>query len=72
MEKRIKMTEYKDIPEHLLAGVLGADAQKWAGAFQEIVVNENKFVDESLMLGWFANAIEQAKTKQFNDMHPDM
>ena len=40
---------------------LGDNAQKWAQAFIQIVVEQGKTIDEGLMIGWFANAIETAK-----------
>jgi hypothetical protein len=36
------------------------DAQVWARAFMQ-VVNAGATIDEGLMIGWFANAIETAK-----------
>ena len=41
---------------------MGTDAEKWAASFCE------KFpeVDQGLMLGWFANAIEAGRTAGWN------
>ncbi len=35
------------------------DASKWAAAFCEIV-KDRQAIDEGLMIGWFANAIEHS------------
>ena len=35
----------------------GQNAAKWAAAFQQIVVDAGRTVDEEVMMGWFANAI---------------
>lgn len=40
---------------------LGDDAHKWAKAFQQIIVEPGVTIDETLMLGWFANAIVTAQ-----------
>ncbi len=48
---------YHAIPEHQLPGKLGTDAQEWAQAF--LAITRDVDVDEDLMIGWFANAIEQ-------------
>lgn len=45
-----------------LAGDGIVDAQIWAQEFMRVVDQENRVVlDEGLMIGWFANAIETAK-----------
>jgi len=36
------------------------DAEKWAEAFKQIVLDRGLIIDEDLMIGWFANAIEVA------------
>lgn len=33
------------------------DAQDWAKCFMEKIVAKNVEIDESLMIGWFANAL---------------
>lgn len=38
----------------------GDDAAKWARAFQAIIVPNSGSIDEGLMIGWFANAIEHS------------
>ena len=54
---------WKAVPEHLLAGICGTDAAKWAAAFVEIAPGAGSLGDdaEGLMIGWFANAIEQMR-----------
>lgn len=47
-----------DAPTMLKA--VGDDAQKWAAAFQQIVMDRGITIDEGLMIGWFANAIEHS------------
>lgn len=42
----------------LLAACLD-DASKWAAAFCEII-SDGRIIDEGLMIGWFANAIENS------------
>lgn len=34
------------------------DAQGWAKAFKELIIDKGVEIDEDLMLGWFANVIE--------------
>jgi hypothetical protein len=41
---------------------VGTNSQEWARAFMEIIVNEKKDIDESLMVAWFANAIEAGRS----------
>lgn len=54
--------DFTKVEEHLLAGKCGIDAHKWAMAFCQLAEKNNfDATDESLMLGWFANAIEQAR-----------
>lgn len=53
--------------EHRLGGNCGDSAAKWAAAFQEIVVNQGIPIDEGLMIGWFANAIECGYDKRTRD-----
>lgn len=59
--KAESIPDYVEMDEHLLAGICGTDAHAWAVAFQQIVVERDITVDEDLMLGWFANAIETAR-----------
>ena len=35
------------------------DARKWADAFCEII-SDGRAIDEEMMIGWFANAIEHS------------
>ena len=49
---------YRDMDSGELVNALGDDASKWAEAFQEIVVDQGLEINEGLMIGWFANAIE--------------
>lgn len=44
-----------DAPEFLSA--VGTDASKWAEAFMQINGARLADIDESTMIGWFANAI---------------
>lgn len=53
--------DYTKVEPHLMAGVLGTDAMKWATAFCQAIEKHNTVIDEELMLGWFANAIEQMR-----------
>lgn len=59
-----------------LAEACGADAQRWAQAFMEIIgvdgviarpADEGPAIDEGLMIGWFANAIEYATMVRLRD-----
>jgi hypothetical protein len=43
---------------------LGSDAQKWAKAFLDTIVDKSIEIDEGLMISWFANSIETAKNGQ--------
>lgn len=54
------MTDYTKIEECKLAGVCGMDALKWAEAFQQIIVDKGVKIDQTLMIGWFANSMQQA------------
>ena len=40
---------------------VGSDGQKWAQEFMKLFGNKKDKIDESLMLGWFCNAIEAGK-----------
>jgi len=40
---------------------MGVDAAQWAKAFQRAIVDKGVEIDEGLMIGWFANAIEYAR-----------
>lgn len=68
---------YKELVETNLGQFyeyVGSDAQRWAQAFMEIVVDRNIEIDEGLMIAWFANAIESSydyRTRQKqNEPHP--
>ncbi len=43
-----------------LLNYMGDDAQKWAQEFCKITKQKNLKIDEDLMIGWFANAIEHS------------
>ena len=45
---------------HKLGSVCQDDAAKWAAAFCQIRAKHGFPIDESNMIGWFANAIEIA------------
>lgn len=49
--------DYSQMKGHELLEACGHDAYKWAEAFQQIVVDKGVKIDESLMIGWFANPI---------------
>lgn len=48
----------RNLSDGALLRVLGDDAGRWASAFMRIVVKPGVAIDEGLMIGWFANAIE--------------
>ena len=66
-QKDNRMTDYTKIESCKLAGVCGTDAFKWAEAFQQIVVDKGLVIDEGLMIGWFANAIEQIRPETLTE-----
>ena len=49
---------------HKLGTLCGDDAAKWAAAFCQIRALHGFPIDESNMIGWFANAIEIAHDKR--------
>lgn len=53
----------------LLASVRD-DAHKWAEAFQQIVIDRGIPLTDSLMIGWFANAIEHSETVRRHSATP--
>jgi hypothetical protein len=56
--------DYTAMPDHKLIDELGTDAMKWATAFCQIKRKQgwtSEEIDEGLMVGWFANAIEAAR-----------
>lgn len=55
---------YREMDTAEFHAAMGDDAQQWAKAFMEIVINGGVEVDEALMSGWFANAIETAHDKR--------
>lgn len=55
---------YKEMNTQEFYAALGDDATKWAAAFRELVIDGGVTVDEELMIGWFANAIETAHDKR--------
>lgn len=56
--------DFTDMAGHKLLAALGDDAVKWAAAFQQIIINGGVPIDEALMVGWFANAIETAHDRR--------
>ena len=53
----------------------GDDAMKWAEAFCKTVKDQKwslEDIDEDLMLGWFANAIEVSHTKRLHGMYGEI
>lgn len=61
------MTDYTIIEDCKLAGLCGTDGFKWAEAFQQIVVDKGLVIDQSLMIGWFCNAIEQMRPETLTE-----
>lgn len=59
--------DYTAIPEHLMAGTCGKDAMKWATAFIQYMKKHDFKVDEDLMLGWFANSMEQMRVGPYTE-----
>lgn len=57
-----KKTDYTTVPSHLLPETCGVDGTKWAAAFMQHAEKHGPgFVEEGNMIGWFCNAIEQAR-----------
>lgn len=54
----IKEIDYTELGS-MLGGSCGKDAMKWATAFIQYVKKYDLKVDEDLLLGWFANSMEQ-------------
>ena len=52
--------DYKAMDGPQLLTSCGADASKWAEAFMQLTGGRTESIDWSVMMGWFANAIEQA------------
>jgi hypothetical protein len=55
--------DYVDMTPPAMLRALGDDAHKWADAFCQTMRANNwtiADVDEALMVGWFANAIEHS------------
>ena len=59
-EERKHMPDYCSMSGPELLAAVRDDARKWAEAFQQIVVSHGVEIDEALMIGWFANAIENS------------
>lgn len=53
---------YEELPDGRMVAELGTDAAKWASAFM-VLVAKGVTIDEGMMIGWFANAIEEAKRR---------
>ncbi len=71
-EKQRGTIDYTAIEGHLLGGVLGDDAAKWARAFcQHVKKIEGVDLDEDWLIGWFANAIEVSFDKRMRRAQPD-
>ena len=52
------MTDYTVMSRRHLLNACDIDAAKWAAAFMQYVVKHGpSYVDEDMMIGWFANAI---------------
>ena len=58
--KRI-IPDYVNMNAGEMLAAMGTDAQKWAEAFCQIKERTSFKIDEALMTGWFANAIEAAR-----------
>ena len=60
------------MPSCQLPNYLGTNAQGWAVAFRKICPNGG-LIDEGVLIGWFANAIEQGREaglRQEQKEHP--
>lgn len=53
----MEVPDYTEVGARL-GGMLGDDAMKWAQAFCQYQKRFEFEIDEGLMCGWFANAIE--------------
>ena len=53
------MPDYKNMSDGEFAKEVGTDARKWAEAFMQIFPDTG--LDEGIMIGWFANAIENGR-----------
>ncbi len=51
---------YREMQNGDMLQAVGDDASKWAAAFMEILGDRLAAIDEGLMIGWFANAIEHS------------
>ncbi len=51
---------YAEMSAPELLQAVADDAGKWADAFVEIVLKGGVEIDQALMIGWFANAIESS------------
>lgn len=58
--------DYTLLSESELLNELQDDAHKWAVAFMQIT--KDKVIDEGMMIGWFANAIETAHDSRIRRM----
>jgi len=65
--RRNDMTDYTEIESSKMAGVLGTDAMEWAKAFVQFKAKHDFVIDEDLMVGWFANAMEQSSPATLTD-----
>lgn len=54
--------DYTKLNDGAKLSAMGRDAAKWADAFCQL--NPSASVDEGLMIGWFANALEAPKLKE--------
>lgn len=50
---------------------MGTDAQKWSEKFLEVIDPMSIDIDEALMIGWFANAIEAGRAAGRKQGHDD-
>lgn len=53
-------TDYTKLSDVALLDLLRDDASLWAAAFCQIARKHGHEIDEGWMIGWFANAIENA------------
>jgi hypothetical protein len=49
---------------------MGTDGMAWAKEFMRIYWNTSRVLDEGIMVGWFANAIEAGRTAGRREVCP--
>lgn len=56
-----KGVRYADMTDGQMLAACGDNAWNWAHAFQQLVVERGHRIDVDVMIGWFANAIENSQ-----------